>query len=252
MLLITDRQSVKNVLACDEGEDQIQMMNEEGHTPLQIASQNKDLQIFEFLLESLICSQVSPSVTLPPCSGHQQISLLASIVKVLSKKEIDIDYSTLYWIMASCQVWKIPRVVCATPTTVLTMAVLEIDLFWSHSIQLMEYSAAIFRGKKKMNASKTTKQETQEDEIPCKSVLIIGKTDPFPELHVCQPNQPTAVADFSSTRLHQLFSDFQAQAGPHSLAEMDLDSQEVNASVQVSSVVSTGNSCMPDMSSQED
>ena len=94
--------SVRDILASDGGEDQIQMLDEEGHTPLEIASHNKDLTIFELLLESLICSQVSPSVTLPPCSGHQLMALLASIVKVLSKKEIDIDDSTLYWTMESC------------------------------------------------------------------------------------------------------------------------------------------------------
>ena len=130
-------QSVRNILACDGREDQIQMMDEEGHTPLQIASQNKDLQIFEFLLESLICSQVTPSVTLPPCSGHHQMALLASIVKVLSKKELDIDDSTLHWIMGSCQHWEIPRVVYTTPTTVLTMALMEIELLWSYQNQLL-------------------------------------------------------------------------------------------------------------------
>ena len=130
-------QSVRDILACDGGEEQIQMMDEEGHTPLQIASQNKDLQIFELLLETLIASQISPSVTLPPCSGHQLMSLLASIVKVLSKKEIDIDDSTLHWAMVSSQLWEIPRVVYATPTSVINMALLEIDLLWSYQNQLL-------------------------------------------------------------------------------------------------------------------
>ena len=130
-------QSIRDILACDGGEDQIQMMDEEGHTPLQIASQNKDLQIFELLLETLISSQISPSVTLPPCSGHQLMSLLASVVKVLSKKEIYIDDSTLHWTMVGCQRWEIPRVVYATPTTVLTMALMEIELLWSYQNQLL-------------------------------------------------------------------------------------------------------------------
>ena len=127
-------QSVRDVLACDGGEDQIQMMDEKGHTPLDIASQNKDLKIFELLLESLLCLQVNLSVTLPPCSGCQQMNLLASIVKVLSKKEIDIDDSTLHWIIVGCQHWKIPRVVYATPTT---MALLQIDLLSSYQNQLL-------------------------------------------------------------------------------------------------------------------
>ena len=147
-------QSVRDVLACDGGEDQIQMIDEGGHTPLQIASQNKDLKIFDLLLETLICSQVSSPVTLPPCYGHHQMALLASIVKVLSKKEIDIDYSTLHWTMVSCQHWTIPRVVYATPTTVLTMTLLEIELLWSYQSQLLmdtllNSDELLYRGGKK-------------------------------------------------------------------------------------------------------
>ena len=129
--------SVRDILACDGGEEQIQMLDEERRTPLDIASQNKDLDIFELLLESLICSQVLPSVTLPPCSGHQLMTLLASVVKILSKKEIDIDYSTLYWTMVGCQLWEIPRIVYTTPTTVLTTTLLEINLLWSYQNQLL-------------------------------------------------------------------------------------------------------------------
>ena len=156
-------QSVKNILTCDGGEEQIQMMDEEGRTPLEIASQNKDLTIFELLLESLICSQVLPSVTLPPCSDHHQLALLASIIKVLSKKEIDIDYSTLYWTMVNCQHWEIPRVVYTTPTTVLTTALLEIDLLCSYQNQLL-IDELLFRGdvKKRFLPNASVAATTQE------------------------------------------------------------------------------------------
>ena len=129
-------QSVRDILMCDGGEDQIQTMDEEGDAPLEIASRNKDLKIFELLLESLICSQVLPSVTLPPCSGHKLTALLASIVKVFSKKEIDFNYSTLHWTMVNCQHWKIPRVVYARLSTVLN-PLLEIDLDCSDTNQLL-------------------------------------------------------------------------------------------------------------------
>ena len=250
-------QSVRDVLACDGGEDQIQMLDEEGHTPLEIASQNKDLKLFELLLESLICSQVLPSVTLPPCSGHQLMAVLASIVKVLSKKEIDIDDSTLYWTMVSCQHWEIPKLVYATPTTVLTTALLRIDLHCSEIYQLMEHSVAIFRtgDKKKVNASKTEEDGTQEEEIPsqCKSVLVTGKKDTPPELHVSQPNQPAADADFSTVTksgLRQICSEFQAQAGPHSPPDVNLDSDLNGTPVKVAYVGNFTIAYRPDENSQ--
>ena len=122
-------QSVRNILTCDGGEDQIYMMDEDRHTPLEIASQSKD---FKILLEGLICSQVSP-VTLQQCSSCQLITLLASIIKVLSKLEVDIDSSTLHWAMVGCQHWEIPRVVYATSTTVPTMLL----PLWPNSKQLL-------------------------------------------------------------------------------------------------------------------
>ena len=239
-------QSVRDILACDGGEDQIQMMDEEGHTPLQIASQNKDLRTFELLLEGLICSQVSSPITLPPCSGHQLMTLLASIVKVLSKKEIDIDNSTLCWTMVSCQHWKIPMAVYATPATVLTMGqLLRIDLHCSDTYQLMEHSAIFRKGdKKKVNTAKTEEDGTQEEEIPsqCESVLVTGKKDFPPELHIGQPVD----SDFSTMTeagLHQICSEFQTQAGPHLHSDVNLDGERVNGTpVQVSSVHRVGNS----------
>ena len=163
-------QSVRDILACDGGEDQIQMMDEEGHTPLQIASQNEDLNLFELLLESLICSQASPSVTLPPCYGRHKMALLASIVKIFSKKEIDIDDGTFHWIMMSCQLWKIPRVVYATPTTVLTMGLLQSELLLSTCNQMCMYRG---EGSKK---KKTRAQEVavQEQGAPSPSEMVSG------------------------------------------------------------------------------
>ena len=144
-------QLVRNILACDGGEDQVCMMDEDGHTLLEIASQSKDFKIFELLLECLKSSQASPSVTLQQCSSHQLITLLASMIKVLSKLG-DIDSSTLHWAMVCCQHWEIPRVLCATSTTVPTMLL----PLWSNSKQL-----SMCRGgsRKKVTNELSVKQE---------------------------------------------------------------------------------------------
>ena len=171
-------QSVRNILACDGGEDQIYMMDEDGQTPLEIASQSKD---FEFLLEGLIRSQVSPSVILQQCSSHRLITLLASIVKVLSKLEIDIDSSTLHWAMVSCQHWEIPSIVYATSTTVPAMVL----PLWSNNEQLL-----MCRGGSRKKVTKELSAK-QEQEIPCWSEMVSVAH---------RPNRKSLVVDLSLTQ----------------------------------------------------
>ena len=173
-------QLVRNILACDGWEDQICTMDEDGHTPLEIASQSKDLKIFELLLEGLICSQASSSVILQQCSSHQLLTLLASMIEVLSKLEGDIDSSTLHWAMVCCQHWEIPRVMCATSTTVPTMLL----PLWSNSKQL-----SMCRGgsRKKVTNELSVKQEQG---IPSWSEMVsVGH----------RPNGNSLVVDLSLT-----------------------------------------------------
>ena len=174
-------QSVRNILACDGGEDQIYMMDEDGQTSLEIASQSKEFKMFKFLLEGLVRSQVSPSVILQQCSSHRLITLLASVVKVLSKLEIDIDSSTLHWAMVSCQHWEIPSVVHVTSTTVPTVVL----PLWSNSEQLL-----MCRGGSRKKVTKELSAK-QEQEIPCWSEMVSVAH---------RPNRKSLVVDLSLTQ----------------------------------------------------
>ena len=173
-------QSVKRILSCDGGDDQIHARNEKGHTPLETASQSRDLEIFEMLLENLVCSQAFPSVTLPPCSGRQQVSLMTSIIKVLSRLEIDICPSTLHCTIMGSQHWEVPKVLYATPTTVLTTVFLQAELLWSYYNQiLIEGLSSCFRGgiKKRKDNKMSEELATQEQGTPFQSELVAGIHD---------------------------------------------------------------------------
>ena len=173
-------QSVQHILTCDGGEDQIQIVGGKGYTPLEIASQNRDLTIFELLLENLVCSQTSPSVTLPPCFGRQQVTLMTSIVKVLSKLEIEFCPSTLHRMMLGCHHWDLPMVVHVTPSAVLTTIVLLGELLWTYRNQtVMDEVFSCLRGgikkKKSIKSSQkqtTQEQTTQEQETPFQSEMV--------------------------------------------------------------------------------
>ena len=161
-------QSVEHILTCDGGEDQIQTLDEKGFTPLEIASQSRDLRMFEMLFEKFVRSQASRSLSLPPCSGHQQVTLMTSVVKVLSKLEIDICPSTLHWTIVGCQHWDLPKVVYATPTTFPTTTLLQVELFKVHHNQILMDD--LFRmGSKKKKAEELA---MQEQEIPLQSELV--------------------------------------------------------------------------------
>ena len=183
-------QSVKHILTCDGGEDLIQTVDRKGYTPLEIASQSRDLMIFELLLENLVRSQSSRSVTLPPCSGHQQVTLMTSIVKVLSKLEIEFCPSTLRRIMLGCHHWELPMVVHVTPTAVLTTIVLLGELLWTYRNQtVMDELFSCLRGgirkKKSIKSSQeqtTQEQTTQEQKNPFQSEMV-SDTREFDILH---------------------------------------------------------------------
>ena len=168
-------QSVQHILTCDGGEDQIQIVDGKGYTPLEIASQSRDLTIFELLLENLVCSQTSPSVTLPPCFGRQQVTLMTSIVKVLSKLEIEFCPSTLRRIMLGCHHWELPMVVHVTPTAVLTTIVFQGELLWTYRNQtVMDELFSCLRGgiRKKKSIKSSQEQTTQEQETPFQSEMV--------------------------------------------------------------------------------